>query len=160
MQPAGDTEPMPEIRRSALVGHAAARIFALVNDVPAYPRRFGWCEAAQVLEQSRDRMVARLELRMGSLRTWFTTENTLVPPHHIDMRLVDGPFRSLSGRWEFHALDESACKVTLVLAFEPASRLLAPAMALGFQALADRMVDDFVKVADRDAEAGMPVADG
>lgn len=148
---------MPEIRRSALVGHAAARMFALVNDVPAYPRRFAWCEAARVLERSPDRMVARLDLRLGALRTWFTTENTMQPPHHIDLRLVDGPFRALTGRWEFHALDESACKVTLVLAFEPASRLLAPAMALGFQALADRMVDDFVRVADRDAEAGVAV---
>ena len=66
MQPAGDTEPMPDIRRSALVGHAAARMFALVNDVPAYPRRFAWCEGAQVLEQSSDLMVARLELRLGA----------------------------------------------------------------------------------------------
>ena len=151
---------MPEIRRSALVEHAAARMFALVNDIPAYPRRFAWCDAARVLEASPDRMVARLDLRLGALRTWFTTENTMVPPHHIDLRLVDGPFRSLSGRWEFHALDESACKVTLSLAFEPASRLLAPAMALGFQALADRMVDDFVRVADRDAEAGAPAVRG
>jgi ribosome-associated toxin RatA of RatAB toxin-antitoxin module len=141
---------MPAIRRSALVEHSAARMFALVNDVAAYPRRFDWCEGAQVLESSEQRMVARLDLGLGKLRTWFTTENTLSPPHHIDLKLVDGPFRSLSGRWQFHALDESACKVTLTLEFEPAVRLLAPAMALGFQSLADRMVDDFVRVADRD----------
>lgn len=127
-------------------------MFALVNDVAAYPRRFDWCDAAEVLESSESRMVARLELGLVSLRTWFTTENTLVPPHHIDLKLVDGPFRSLSGRWQFHALDESACKVTLTLDFEPKVRLLAPAMALGFQGLADRMVDDFVRVADRDPD--------
>jgi ribosome-associated toxin RatA of RatAB toxin-antitoxin module len=139
---------MPEIRRSALVEHSAARMFALVDDVPAYPRRFAWCEAARVLEDDGDRIVARLDLKLGAFRTWFTTENTRVPPHHIDLALVDGPFRRLTGRWQFHALDESACKVTLVLNFEPATRLLAPAMALGFQALADRMVDDFVRAAD------------
>jgi ribosome-associated toxin RatA of RatAB toxin-antitoxin module len=143
---------MPEIRRTALVEHSAARMFALVNDVAAYPRRFAWCEQAQVLEAGDDRLVARLDLRLGALRTWFVTENTLVRPHHIDMRLLDGPFRSLRGRWQFHALDESACKVTLVLDFEPASKLLAPALALGFQGLADRMVDDFIKVADRDPQ--------
>lgn len=125
-------------------------MFSLVNDVAAYPRRFDWCDNAQVLESTGQRVVARLDLGLGKLRTWFTTENTLSPPHHIDMKLVDGPFRRLSGRWEFHALDESACKVTLTLDFEPAVRLLAPAMALGFQSLADRMVDDFVRVADRD----------
>lgn len=139
---------MPRIQRSALVGHSAARMFALVNDIPAYPRRFAWCEGARVLESDATRVVARLDLGLGALRTWFTTENTLSPPHHIDMQLRDGPFRTLSGRWAFHALDESACKVTLTLDFEPRSRLLAPALTLGFQALADRMVTDFVRVAD------------
>ena len=139
---------MPIIQRSALVEHSAARMFELVNDVEAYPRRFSWCRQAAVLEQGPDRVVARLDLGLGALSTWFTTENLLTPPQRIDMALRDGPFKRLHGRWQFHALDESACKVTLVLDFEPSSRLLGPAMALGFQALADRMVDDFVRVAD------------
>ena len=67
------------------------------------------------------------------------------------MQLRDGPFKRLHGRWEFHSLAEDACKVTLVLEFEPTSRLLGPALALGFQGLADRMVNDFVRVADQDA---------
>ncbi|MDB6164006.1 MAG: hypothetical protein JWL98_1438 [Xanthomonadaceae bacterium] len=147
---------MPRIQRSALVGHSAARMFSLVNDIPAYPRRFDWCESVQVLESDDSHVVARLDLGLGALRTWFTTNNTLQPPHRIDMELRDGPFRKLSGRWDFHALDESACKVTLVLDFEPKSRLLGHAMTLGFQALADRMVDDFVSVANHDeAERGV-----
>ena len=123
-------------------------MFDLVNDIEAYPRRFSWCEAAEVQERGERRVVARLELGFGALRTWFTTENTLTPPHHIDMQLRDGPFRRLEGRWQFHALDESACKVMLTLDFEPRNRLLGPALAIGFQGLADRMVDDFVRVAD------------
>ncbi|MFT4179685.1 MAG: type II toxin-antitoxin system RatA family toxin [Thermomonas sp.] len=140
---------MPVIQRSALVEHAALRMFALVNDIAAYPRRFDWCREAQVLEQDAARVLARLDLGIGGLHTWFTTENLLVPPHHIDMQLRDGPFRHLHGRWEFHALDESACKVTLRLDFEPQNRLLGPALSMGMQGLADRMVDDFVREADR-----------
>ncbi|GAB1596020.1 type II toxin-antitoxin system RatA family toxin [Lysobacter claricitrinus] len=140
---------MPTIRRTALVEHSAARMFGLVNDVRAYPSRFDWCDGATVLEESPDRMKARLDLRVAAFRTWFVTDNTLVPPHHIDLQLVDGPFRQLKGRWEFHALDECACRVTLTLEFEPAVKLLAGAFALGFQGLADRMVDDFVRAADR-----------
>ena len=140
---------MPVIQRSALVEHAAAKMFSLVNDIAAYPRRFDWCEGAEVLEAGDTRVVARLDLGLGGISTWFTTENTLSPPHHIDMTLRDGPFRKLAGRWQFHALDESACKVSLTLDFEPNNRLLGPAFVLGFQRLADRMVDDFVRVADR-----------
>ncbi|WP_349985292.1 type II toxin-antitoxin system RatA family toxin [Stenotrophomonas sp. WHRI 8082] len=139
---------MPTIRRSALVEHSAARMFDLVNDIAAYPRRFRWCSAAQILEQGDDRLVARLDLGLGSFSTWFMTENTLVRPQRIDMQLRDGPFKSLHGRWAFHSLAEDACKVSLELEFEPKSRLLAPALALGFQGLADRMVNDFVRVAD------------
>jgi ribosome-associated toxin RatA of RatAB toxin-antitoxin module len=145
---------MPRIERSALVEHSARRMFDLVNDIEAYPRRFGWCEGARILESGPDRMVARLELRLGGLRTWFTTENRLAPPHHIDMRLQDGPFRRLEGRWQFHALGEGACKVTLTLEFEPQSALLAPALTLGFRGLADRMVDDFVRAADAAEDRG------
>ena len=125
-------------------------MFGLVNDIAAYPRRFDWCDAAQVLEADGTHVLARLDLGVGALRTWFTTCNTLSPPHHIDMELRDGPFKQLHGRWQFHALDESACKVSLTLDFEPQSRLLMPALTLGFQVLADRMVDDFVRVADQD----------
>ncbi|PBJ83058.1 ubiquinone-binding protein [Lysobacteraceae bacterium NML93-0399] len=141
---------MPKIERSALVGQPAERMFALVNDVPAYPRRFAWCDAAEVQEASDTRMVARLDLGLGRLRTWFTTENTLSPPHTIDMQLRDGPFKSLHGRWTFRALDAQSCKVTLLLEFEPSSRLMLPALTLGFRGLADRMVDDFIRVAERE----------
>jgi len=141
---------MPKIERSALVGHPPERMYALVNDVAAYPRRFAWCDAAEIQEASESRMVARLDLGLGALRTWFTTENTLSPPDSIDMQLRDGPFKSLHGRWTFQALGEGGSKVTLLLEFEPRSRLLLPALTLGFQGLADRMVNDFVRVADRE----------
>ncbi len=127
-------------------------MFDLVNDIPAYPRRFAWCDKAELIEQGDRRVVARLDLGLGSFRTWFTTENRLERPHRIDMQLRDGPFKRLEGRWEFQALDANACKVSLTLDFEPTSRLLGPALALGFQGLADRMVNDFVRVADREAE--------
>jgi len=125
-------------------------MYALVNDVAAYPRRFAWCDAAEIQDASESRMVARLDLGLGALRTWFTTENTLSPPDSIDMQLRDGPFKSLHGRWTFQALGEGGSKVTLLLEFEPRSRLLLPALTLGFQGLADRMVNDFVRVADRE----------
>lgn len=142
---------MPVITRSALVEHSASCMFALVNDVAAYPRRFNWCRQAQVLESDELRVLARLDLGISGFHTWFTTENTLSPPHQIDMVLHDGPFQRLVGRWEFHALAETACKVVLQLDFEPQSRLLSSALALGMQSLADRMVNDFVREAEQEA---------
>ncbi len=141
---------MTTIHRTALVAHSAARMFELVNDVEAYPRRFVWCHQAQVLESSEGQKVARLDLGLGALKTWFTTRNTFSAPERIDLTLVDGPFRKLVGLWEFQALEDSACRINFTLTFEPTMRFLGPAMAIGFQKLADRMVNDFIRAADRE----------
>ncbi|MBS0226228.1 MAG: type II toxin-antitoxin system RatA family toxin [Proteobacteria bacterium] len=140
------------IERSALVAHSAETMFDLVDAAERYPERFGWCQAADV-ERMDGRYVARLDVGLGRFKTWFKTENTSERPLRIDMRLVDGPFKSLEGHWRFTALDPHACKVALELKFEPASSLLGPVLALGLQNLADRMVDDFIRVANR---AGLP----
>ena len=139
---------MPTISRSALVAHSALKMFNLVNDVEHYPERFDWCEGVDVSLSTPERKVAKLQLTMAGFKTWFETDNTLHPPHDIEMKFVDGPFKSLNGKWTFHALDESACKVNFQLEFEPKVSLLATPMSLGLQALADRMVDDFVRKAD------------
>lgn len=124
-------------------------MYALVLDVASYPRRFAWCEHAEVLEHSQHEQLARLQLRLGALATGFTTRNRLQPPHRIDMELVEGPFTRLSGAWSFQPLGGDACKVELVLDFETAGRVLGSALAFGFQGLADRMVEDFCREAGR-----------
>jgi len=124
-------------------------MFDLVNAVERYPAWFTWCSSSEVLEQSEELMRARLELRIAGVRSAFTTRNILEKPHRIIMQLEEGGFKHLRGEWIFHSLSEDACKVSLNLDFE-ASSLLAPAFVVGFQGLADKMVDDFCKQADRD----------
>lgn len=140
---------MASIHRHALVRHSAVRMFGLVNDVASYPRRFSWCESTSVLEQSDEHMLAQLDVRVAGMNVSFTTRNTLLAPTRIDLKLDKGPFRELKGQWIFHSLAEDACKVSLSLDFEVASKLIGSAMAIGFQGLADRMVDDFCREADR-----------
>jgi len=145
---------MSRVERSALVPFAAARMFGLVNDVASYPRRFSWCEDAQVIESSDTHQLARLAIKVGGMRTAFTTRNALVPGEQIALTLVEGPFQRLSGAWSFRALAEQASRVELVLEFELAGRLMGSALALGFAGVADRMVDDFCREARREFGVG------
>lgn len=140
---------MIEIRRSALVKYSPAQMFDLVNEVEAYPKRFPWCVGAEILERQGDALVARLDLKFAGFRQSFTTRNSIDPPHRLQLSLVDGPFRSLEGVWNFLALGDSGCKVSLALDFDYASRLGGAALKLGFQGLAGRMVDDFCREAER-----------
>ena len=139
---------MIQIRRSALVRHSPQRMFDLVNDVEAYPRRFAWCSDSAILDRGEDRMTARLDVRLGALTQSFTTLNSLTPPGRIGLELVEGPFRTLQGQWTFLALGDAGSKVALALDFDYAG-FMAPVLRSGFQKLADRMVDEFCMEADR-----------
>jgi ribosome-associated toxin RatA of RatAB toxin-antitoxin module len=132
-----------QIRRYALVRHTPGQMFDLVNDVEAYPTRFPWCAGASVLEREGDTsLIARLDLRFAGLTRSFTTRNTLERPQRLRLHLVDGPLRTLEGEWTFAALGKDGCRIALALDFDYAG-LGGAALRLGFQGLANRMVDDF-----------------
>jgi ribosome-associated toxin RatA of RatAB toxin-antitoxin module len=140
---------MTHVHREALVHHTCAQMFDLVNDVEAYPQRFAWCAGARVRERGEGFVVARLDLRFAGLTQHFVTRNMVERPHRIGMRFVEGPFRTLSGEWVFTPLGSEGCKTCLTLDFEISNPLTGLALRIGFQQLADRMVNDFVAVSNR-----------
>ena len=139
---------MTRIHRNALVMHSAADMFALVNDVPAYPEFLPWCSRSEVLEHSPVVMVAKLEIAKGKLRQSFTTRNVLEEPGIIQMQLEDGPFRVFRGCWQFTPLDERACKVALDLNFEFSGTLASVLLGRVFDDAANHMIDAFCKRAN------------
>lgn len=136
---------MPELSRSALLPYPAESIYALVNDVQAYPQYMDGCVGAEVISLDADCMVARLDLAKSRFKYSFTTRNHLTPPTSVVMELVDGPFDTFAGEWRIQALNESACKVTLQLNFTLRSKTLALAAKALFNPMADSLVDSLVK---------------
>ena len=129
------------IKRSALVMYSAQQMFDLVNDVASYPQYMENCVGAEILEQSDDVMVARLDLKKGGINHSFTTCNKLYEPERISMTLEQGPFSQLSGEWTFQALTESACKVMLDLEFEFNNLAVGIASSSLFTSVANNLVD-------------------
>ena len=136
---------MKRIARSAIVEHSAAEMYALVEDIEAYPQFLPWCTAAQVLERAEGRTRATLSVGVGGLRHAFTTVNDNRPGEAIDMHLVSGPFRRFEGRWRFVPLAPEACRIEFSLEYEFSSRLLGKALSPLFDGIADSMVDAFVR---------------
>jgi ribosome-associated toxin RatA of RatAB toxin-antitoxin module len=139
---------MKEIARSAIVEHSASEMYALVEDVEAYPSFLPWCAETTVHERHPGRTRATLTAKVGALRQAFTTENENTPGEAIHMRLVEGPFRRFSGEWRFVPLGEKACRIEFSLRYEFASRTLGKLLAPLFDGMADSMVDAFVRRAD------------
>ncbi len=139
---------MRRVHRSALVPHSAAQMFDLVNDVEAYPEFLPWCRQSRVLDSSDNQMRAEVGMSLAGISRSFTTRNTLQRPDRIMLHLVDGPFRHLEGEWQFIALREDACRVTLDLTFEVSNRLFSMALTPAFEKVGNSLVDAFSRRAD------------
>lgn len=136
---------MPTINRSAIVPYSPEQMFALVDNVKAYPEFLPWCHSSHEHQRSEDLVRATVELAKGKVRKSFTTQNRLHRAKIIEMKLVDGPFKHLDGFWRFHPLkDGEACKVELDLAFEFSNRIIAMAIGPVFTTVANSLVDAFV----------------
>ncbi len=136
---------MTIINKFALVPYTPAQMYALVDDIEAYPEFLPWCKSTRVLSRTEDEVRATIELSRGGVEKSFTTCNRNQKNKMIEMRLVEGPFRRLEGFWRFDALGDDGCKVSLDLEFEFASRMLDMMIGPVFSQIANSLVDSFQK---------------
>lgn len=132
---------MISISRSALLPYPATAMFALVNDIEAYPQFLQGCLAATIHSASETEITASLELGKAGLRYRLTTRNELAPPLRMRMHLVDGPFRAFSAEWMFTPLGDTACKAALDMQFEFGAGLVDAALGTLFEATARDLVN-------------------
>ncbi len=137
---------MSHIKRSALVHYSPTEMYQLVNDVAAYSSFLPWCRSSAVKSESDTEMVASVEIAKGVLNKTFTTHNRLSKDFRIELELLDGPFKKLSGYWQFDPLKtENACRVNLELDFEFDNALMSIAAKPIFTQIANSLVDSFCK---------------
>ena len=136
---------MAMVEKSVLIGHSAARMYALVADVDAYPQFLPWCSGTEVKKLDPHRAAATLHINYHGLRLHFTTENNMDAGILIDMKLVNGPFKHLDGYWRFVALSEQACKIEFQLNYELSGKLVEKIAGPIFSHIANTLVEVFVK---------------
>jgi ribosome-associated toxin RatA of RatAB toxin-antitoxin module len=123
-------------------------MYCLVNDVASYPQFMDGCSSVEIIEHTDQLMRATLYLKKAGMEVSFTTCNQLVADTSIEMCLQDGPFKTFNGLWQFKALSDSACKLTLDLEFEFKSRTLAKLATGMFSGVSSNLVDSLCKRAD------------
>jgi ribosome-associated toxin RatA of RatAB toxin-antitoxin module len=140
---------MRKVSRSALVPYSAEQMYVLVEDVESYPDFLPWCGGAELHWRDGDVLEGSVEMHLAGLRRSFRTRNRMREFKAIDMELVEGPFSHLSGGWEFRALDELGCKVSLEVEFEVKSRATNHLLSRYFEQICNSLVDAFVRRAEQ-----------
>ena len=136
---------MGAIVRSALVHYSAQQMYDLVEAVEAYPEFLPWCRSSEVIERREGRTKARLSVGMKGNNQAFTTGSMNRPGESIELRLVEGPFKSFRAAWKFQALEARATRIEFSMDYELSSGLLAKVLGPLFDHIADTMVDAFTR---------------
>ncbi len=134
---------MAQVNKSVLVSYSAASMFELVDAVEKYPEFLPWCSASECTFRDAQITRATLHISFRGIRQSFSTENMKEPPQFMQIKLIEGPFRTLEGGWRFTDLG-AGCKTELELRYEFSSRLLEKLVGPVFGYIANNMVDAFV----------------
>jgi ribosome-associated toxin RatA of RatAB toxin-antitoxin module len=137
------------VSRSALIPYSADQMYALVEDFLAYPEFLPWCTGATLHSRDAEMIEASLEMQRGAVKKTFTTRNTLQPGVAMGIALVDGPFRNLSGDWQFEQLGEDGSKVSLHMEFEFENRVVDALFGRFFEDTCNSLIDSFTQRAHK-----------
>jgi ribosome-associated toxin RatA of RatAB toxin-antitoxin module len=136
---------MRDVRRSALLPYPAQQVYGLVADVERYPEFLPWCTEARILSANADEVTVTLGLASGLARARFTTRNRLEPGRALTMRLVDGPFDHLEGRWDFTPVADAGSRADLHVRFSTHGLIGALALGPAFEGICNHLVDAFAR---------------
>lgn len=134
---------MTTIHRSAIVPYSAHQMFELVADIPSYPKFLPWCGGARIISTQGDEVIAAIDIAYSGVHRTFSTRNLLQRDKMMEIQLLEGPFSYLQGFWQFKALDEQSCKISLDLEFDVANRIVGLALTPVFSNIANQLVDRF-----------------
>lgn len=136
---------MQVIKRFALVMYTPLQMFSLVNHISDYPRFLPWCKKTDIIYESDKEIEATIHIAFKGIEKKFTTRNYLFPNNRMEIKLIEGPFKSLMGEWRFIPLGDHGCKVELLLSFEFTGNFMDKMFQPIFNYIANSLVDAFCK---------------
>ncbi len=134
---------MTAVQKSALVKFSAMQMFDLVDDIESYPEFLPWCSGSKVLKREDNIVEAELQISKAGFNKSFSTRNRSDGHGKLFMTLLDGPFSSLDGVWDFMPLREDASKISLDLEFEMHGKFASLAFGAIFNQICNTMVKSF-----------------
>ena len=136
---------MNNVNKSEVVNYSVSQMYDLVNDIRAYPEFLPMCDDIEIIKEGETEKEAILKIKSGFVKLDFGTHNTLVKDERIQINLVKGPFKTLTGDWRFKQLTDTTSEVSLNMEFTFENKFVEMALGPVFKGLAEKMLDAFCK---------------
>jgi ribosome-associated toxin RatA of RatAB toxin-antitoxin module len=140
---------MHRVRKNAIVFHSKNKMFRLVDLIENYPKFLPWCGSTKIIERNNNKTIASIEINYRGIKQTFTTENTKKINDKMFIKLINGPFKSLSGEWLFKELEKDSCQIELKLEYEFSNIILEKLISPIFNIIANTFIDEFIKEANK-----------
>lgn len=134
---------MPQHSEVRILPYTPAQIFALVQDVRAYPQFLPWCQGARVYNEQDGVFTADVLIGYKMIREKYTSRVHCEHPSRIMVEYLSGPFNHLRNTWDFISLEGGHCEVKFFIDFEFRSALLRRVASVLFHEVVRRMVSAF-----------------
>ena len=144
---------MVTIKKHALVFHSRKKMFNLVDQVEDYPNFLPWCGKTEIIERTKKITKATILINYHNVKQSFTTQNVKIFPTKMDINLIDGPFKTLKGEWNFIEIEKDTCKIEFELQYEFSNYILEKLISPVFNMIANTFIDNFVAKANKDSDA-------
>ena len=140
---------MHKVRKNAIVFHSKDKMFRLVDLIENYPNFLPWCGSTKIIERNNNKTIASIEINYKGVKQTFTTENTKKINEKMIIKLINGPFKSLSGEWLFKEMAKDSCQIELKVEYEFSNVILEKLISPLFNMIANTFIDEFIKEANR-----------
>ena len=131
------------IKKEAIILKDLKTVFNIVNRVDLYKNFVPYCVESKIIFEQNDEMEARIDFNLKGLKTSFTTRNKINDYQSIDMKLVEGPFKKLDGKWEFKEIDNKTL-VFLTINYEAESKIIEYTVSKSLEKITSYLVNAFV----------------
>ncbi len=140
---------MDYIKKEETINIDIETIFTLVNQVDKYSDFLPWCNGSKIISNENNIMIGEISVSKNLVKWTFTTENHYIDNEKIQLKLLDGPFKSLNGLWSFSRVDKNTTIVNFVLEYEFSNKIIELSIKPVFTSIMTSILDSFISEAFR-----------
>jgi len=137
-----------EIKKEAIILKDKKKVFNVVNRVDLYKNFVPYCSDSKILSEEKNQMEARLDFNLKGIKTTFTTMNKIIEYESIEMKLIDGPFKYLDGRWEFEEISGKTI-IKLIINYEAKNKIIEYTVRKSLEKITNYLVKSFVSESNK-----------
>ncbi|MCC8417577.1 MAG: type II toxin-antitoxin system RatA family toxin [Rickettsia endosymbiont of Bryobia graminum] len=138
---------MPHFHQEKILPYDAEKLFNLVLDVESYPEFIPWCEAARIISQNENRIIAELVIKIKTFTEKYQSRVTSYSSNQlfiIEVEAISGPFKYLKNSWKFSKID-TGTKVEFFIDFQMKLTIFDNLVGMFFGEATKKMIDAFEK---------------